>query len=70
MTTSLDAIRQWLGTLPAGLHSLGTDEQQQLLASLQQAEKAERAELREALEKSLSHIPLLLRGTVRKILLP
>lgn len=54
----------------AGIERLDASEQSELTAALRQARRRQQELLAGALEGALAHIPLLLRGTVRKILLP
>mgnify|MGYP006145060247 CR=1 FL=1 len=57
------------GPLP-GAERLESAELQALTTALRAARKRQQALLAGALEGALAHIPLLLRGPVRKILLP
>lgn len=53
---------------PAGLEALEADELARLAALLADAKRRQKAQVDAALTESLSHVPLLLRGAVRKIL--
>lgn len=67
----LAALSRELGgvTLP-DLSPLGAAEIAALTASLCRARSNQEAQLQRAFDDALGHIPLLLRGPVRKILLP
>lgn len=71
MTDSNAALRDILGAEPpAGLTVLNDADQQALADKLAQAQTAQQAQLRSALEDALRHVPRLLRGTVRRVLFP
>ena len=53
---------------PAGLEALTADELERLAKLLTEAKQRQKAQVDTALTESLGHIPLLLRGPVRKIL--
>ena len=57
------------GPLPEGLSALTAPETEALVAALAAAKAAQRKALRESSEAALSHVPMLLRGAVRKVLL-
>lgn len=57
------------GSLP-GLERLESAELSNLTAAVRKARRRQQELLAGALEGALSHIPMLLRGPVRKILLP
>lgn len=57
------------GPLPEGLSGLGEQDANTLVAALAAAKAAQRKALRESSETALSHVPMLLRGAVRKVLL-
>lgn len=66
---SLGALRSALErTPPAGLDALEPAELAKLATLLTEAKQRQKAQVDLALTESLGHIPLLLRGTVRKIL--
>lgn len=52
------------------LAALDAAETQALTAALQSARRKQQQQLQQAFEAALGHIPMLLRGPVRKILLP
>lgn len=52
------------------LSALSGAEQDSLVALIQTARRNQKAQLAQAMEAALSHIPALLRGAVRKILVP
>jgi hypothetical protein len=56
--------------VPSGFDSLDETALRQLAASVRAARAAQKADLAQALEAALGHLPALLRGPVRKILLP
>jgi len=58
------------GRLTPGLETLGADDQRRLAQELDEARARQNAELVRALEAALKHVPMLLRGAVRKVLLP
>ncbi|MDP9140570.1 MAG: hypothetical protein M3O62_07255 [Pseudomonadota bacterium] len=57
------------GALP-DLSALSAVEQDKLAGLVQNARRTQKAQLAAAMESALSHIPMLLRGAVRKILVP
>jgi hypothetical protein len=61
-------LEETLGRVPSGLNTLSEAQQQKLLSIIFAAHKAHQAEYSVAFEKSLKHVPALLRGTVRKII--
>jgi hypothetical protein len=65
------ALQKELGgvALP-DLAALSAADQDQLVALIQSARRAQKTQLAAAMESALSHIPMLLRGAVRKILVP
>ena len=65
--TPLEELRARLGNIPSGLAQLEPSEQMHLLAALTHAREAQQADNAAALDKALTHIPVLLRGTVRRI---
>lgn len=66
-----DELRTALGgQLTPGLEALGADDQRRLAQQLNEARARQQAELARALEAALQHVPMLLRGAVRKVLLP
>lgn len=52
------------------ISALTATEQEQLAGLIQTARRMQKAQLAQAMESALSHIPMLLRGAVRKILVP
>lgn len=66
---SLDALRAALDRAPpAGLDVLDPKQLAQLATLLSDAKRRQKTQVDAALTESLSHVPLLLRGAVRKIL--
>ncbi len=67
----LEALTKELGgkSLP-DLSALSAAEIASLTESLRRARRAQEEQLKRAFDGALGHIPLLLRGPVRKILLP
>lgn len=66
---SLEALRVALDRAPpAGLDGLDADQLAELAQLLSAAKRKQKADVDAALTESLSHVPLLLRGAVRKIL--
>ena len=51
------------------LSALGEDQQKALLALIEAAQRQQGEELQKASEEALSHVPALLRGAVRRLLL-
>lgn len=70
MQDTTDALRRKLGPLPPAVVALGEADRQALLALLNAAETRQSDELEAAFEAALSHLPRLLRGTVRKMIRP
>jgi hypothetical protein len=68
---SAEALARELGGkhLPE-LAVLDDAETQALTTALQRARRRQQEQLQQAFEAALGHIPMLLRGPVRKILLP
>jgi hypothetical protein len=58
------------GTAPAGLDALDDSARSKLAAAIGEARRRQQADIAEALTAALGHVPLLLRGAARKILLP
>jgi hypothetical protein len=68
-STSLVALQAALDRVPpAGLDVLEPEELARLARLLTEAKQRQKAQVDTALTESLGHIPLLLRGPVRKIL--
>lgn len=66
---SLEALRSALDRAPPeGLDGLDADQLAELAKLLADAKRKQKADVDEALTASLSHVPMLLRGAVRKIL--
>ncbi len=66
---SLEALRSALDRKPpAGLDTLEPAELAKLATLLTEAKQRQKSQVDAALTESLSHVPLLLRGAVRKIL--
>jgi len=67
----LAALSKELGGKPLpDLAALSTPEIESITESLRRARRAQEEQLKRAFDSALGHIPLLLRGPVRKILLP
>ncbi|MDV6014746.1 hypothetical protein [Haloechinothrix sp. LS1_15] len=60
-------LRDWLGELPA-LEALSDEQAEELLHAIRVAGRGHREKMRAAQERSLGHIPALLRPGVRKVL--
>mgnify|MGYP001619445602 FL=1 len=54
--------------LPPGLESLSKPQLEKLAAAFAAAKTQQRAALQGSTEAALSHVPMLLRGAVRKVL--
>lgn len=54
--------------LPPGLERLSTPQLEKLAAAFATAKQHQRAALQDSTEAALSHVPMLLRGAVRKVL--
>ncbi len=68
-TPKPNALSEALGApLPSGLDRLSKPQLDQLAAALGTAKTRQRAALEQSTEAALSHIPMLLRGAVRKVL--
>lgn len=66
---SLEALRSALDRAPPdGLDGLDAEQLAELAVLLADAKRKQKADVDAALTESLSHVPLLLRGAVRKIL--
>jgi hypothetical protein len=70
-----DAVNKILGPelhgkVPPGFDGLDETALRHLAAAVRGAGQAQKADLAQALEAALGHVPALLRGAVRKILLP
>lgn len=66
---SLAALQTALDRAPPdGLDGLDADQLAELAKLLTEAKRKQKADVDAALTESLSHVPLLLRGAVRKIL--
>jgi hypothetical protein len=64
-----NALADALGApLPDGLGKLSKPQLDQLAAALAGAKARQRAALEQSTEAALGHIPMLLRGAVRKVL--
>jgi hypothetical protein len=65
----VNALSRALGApLPKGIESLNETELSQLADALAAAKVRQREALEASTEAALSHIPMLLRGAVRKVL--
>ncbi len=65
------ALQRELGSVSLpDLGPLSAVDQDQLVGLIQTARRTQKAQLSQAMESALSHIPMLLRGAVRKILVP
>lgn len=62
--------RELGGNAPSGLSALSAAEIDSITESLRRARRTQEEQLKRAFDSALGHIPLLLRGPVRKILLP
>ncbi len=68
-TAKTNSLSAALGApLPAGLEALNKLQLDQLSAALSSAKSRQRAALTQSTEAALSHVPLLLRAAVRKVL--
>ena len=68
-SVSLGALRVALDRAPpSGLDALDPKQLAQLATLLSEAKRRQKTQVDAALTESLSHVPLLLRGAVRKIL--
>lgn len=68
-TTQTNVLAEALhAPLPAGLETLDKPQLEKLAAAFATAKTQQRAALEQSTEAALSHIPLLLRGAVRKVL--
>lgn len=68
-STSLAALQAALDRAPpAGVEALDAEELARLAQLLTEAKRRQKREVDSALADSLGHVPLLLRGPVRKIL--
>lgn len=65
-----DALTRKLGPLPAAVNALDAAGRHALLELVTRAEQRQSDELEAAFETALSHLPRLLRGTVRKMIRP
>ena len=54
--------------LPAGLEALSKPQLEKLAATFAAAKLQQRKALQDSTEAALSHVPMLLRGAVRKVL--
>lgn len=63
-----DLLAAALGAPVNGLTGLKQAEVEKLLAALAAAKQRQRAALQNSTEAALSHVPMLLRGAVRKVL--
>lgn len=68
-TTQQTVLRRRLVTNAAVLAELSEDEVSDLLAMVGDAQRSRRRALFAAIDEALQHLPRLLRGTARKILL-
>ncbi|MES0873735.1 hypothetical protein [Sinimarinibacterium thermocellulolyticum] len=67
----LDALTEVLGGAAVpGLEKLDDAELQTLVDAVRSARREQQRQLAQATDAALGHLPLLLRGAVRKILLP
>ncbi len=63
-----DSLRDLPGLNPDDLAPLSSAERQSLLDLIRAARVTQEAEYRSAMDQALSHVPALLRGTIRKII--
>lgn len=69
--TALAALERMLGReAPQGLSALDAAAIEQLMALLRHSQQRQQRQLEDALENALGYIPVLARGTVRRILFP
>lgn len=69
-TNSSSVLAEALGApLAPGFESLSQRQAKQLALALNSAQQRQRAALAASTEAALSHLPLLLRGAVRKVLI-
>ncbi|MBK1789246.1 hypothetical protein [Prauserella cavernicola] len=67
MARSKRTLAEQLGSpLPPGIEALAEEHKEALGDALRQARRRQAAALSSAAEESLSHVPFLLRGAVRK----
>lgn len=68
-TAKKNSLSEALGAaLPAGLEGLSKPQFDSLATALASAKTRQRAALEQSTEAALGHVPLLLRGAVRKVL--
>lgn len=60
--------RELGGDPPEAFHGLPREAQQALIAALRAARSRQKNQLDQALTQALEHVPMLMRGPVRKIL--
>jgi hypothetical protein len=65
---TLHSLDNLPGIKPADIESLSPAEQKKLLSVIQNAQRVQETEYKDAMEQALSHVPGLLRGTIRKII--
>lgn len=65
---TLHSLQNLPGLKAEDIAALSPADQQKLLTIIQSARKVQEAEYRDAMEQALSHVPGLLRGTIRKII--
>ena len=68
MAATRDDLHALLGRGPAGLDKLSAADRQQLADALRAARHTQEDEYRDAFEKALTHVPALLRGTIRRMI--
>ncbi|GAC1626036.1 MAG: hypothetical protein NVS9B10_13600 [Nevskia sp.] len=65
--SSEDLRRELGGRLPGGVEALADEQLAAFTESLRRAKRNQQQQIEAALEAALSHLPALLRGTVRKL---
>jgi hypothetical protein len=69
--TAADSLAAELGgAAPEWLEGLDDGARRELAAAIAEARLRQKADIAEALKAALGHVPLLLRGAAKKVLLP
>lgn len=68
MAATQDDLQALLGRGTAGLDTLSAADRQKLAAAIRSARRIQEDEYRDAFDKALSHVPALLRGTIRRMI--
>jgi hypothetical protein len=66
---TIDSLQQLPGFSPARLDALSPGDRQRLLDTLRTARRVQDQDYQTAIDKALSHVPALLRGSFRKIIM-